>query len=279
MVGFENSIVRFFRTTNSNPPREDRLHIKPPKDCRECPRVDSLSFSHDGLVLLASTRNPKTGMIQLFSWRFPFTNFQELPNCRYPVALHECEDGGITSAIYRTGQGGQEDLVCLTTWTQSGIPLLIQPQNGYRSEIRSDNSGRPGKLGTYVQCAAFSPNGRDIALVNEKGHLYQISNLSTPMGIRRIATSKALTTKSDAFAMSFMSLANGEAIVLAWVDSSKGVGLVKKIPVTFQVSDGKNMISYLVCADLLFVACRKYSVNPWIRSRISHDYCSSRATG
>jgi hypothetical protein len=43
-------------------------------------------------VLLASTRSPRTGMIQIYSWRFPFLDFQELSPCRYHVPLHESED-------------------------------------------------------------------------------------------------------------------------------------------------------------------------------------------
>jgi hypothetical protein len=124
----------------------------------------------------------------------------------------------------------------MTTWTQSGTPLLVQPQIGHQSLIRNDANGRPGKLGNRIQCAAFSPTGRDIAMVNDKGHLYQISGLnSNPMDIRRIATSKELTAKSDSFSMAFMSLPDEEAIVLAWVDMSKGAGFVKKIPVTYNV--------------------------------------------
>jgi hypothetical protein len=237
VVGFENSIVRFFRTTNSEPAREDRLHSRYHKDCKECPAVDSLSFSNDGLVLLASTRNPKSGTIQVFSWRFPFAVFQELPACRYRVPLHESEDNGVSSVIFRTGPGGEEDLICIATWTQSGTPVLVQPEGGHRSDIKNETSGRPGKLGNRIQCAAFSPSGRDIALVNDKGHLYQVSGLnSNPMDIRRIATSKELTAKSDSFGMSFMTLPDEEAIVLAWVDSSKAVGFVKKIPVSYSVS-------------------------------------------
>lgn len=236
VVGFESSIVRFFRTTSSEPPREDHLYVTNSKESRDHPAVDSLSFSHDGSVILASTRSPKSGTIQLFIWRFPFTHFQELPNCRYHVPLHECEDNGLTSAIYRSGSRGEEDLVCMTTWTQSGSPLLVQPQDGHRCDIRNDTSSRPGKLGTRIQCAAFSPTGRDLALVNGKGHLYQVSGLkSNPMDVRRIATSRELTARSDSFDMSFMTLPDEEAIVLAWVDSSKGVGFIKKIPVTYHV--------------------------------------------
>lgn len=74
-------------------------------------------------------------------------------------------------------------------------------------------------------------------MVNDKGYLYIISNLnSNPLEVKRIATSKELTTKSDWFAMSFMSLPDEEAIVLAWADSSKGIGYIKKIPVKYNVS-------------------------------------------
>lgn len=237
MVGFENSIVRFFKTTNSEQPREDRLHGRHHKVCTECPPVDTLSFSNDGLVLLASTRSPKSGTIQIYSWRFPFLNFEELSSCRYHVPLHESEDNGTSSAIFRSGPGGEENLMCITTWTQSGVPILVQPEDGHRSDIRTEISNRQGRLGSRIQGAAFSPSGRELAMVNDKGHLYQISSLnSNPMDIQRIANSKELTAKSDSFAMAFMTLQDEEAIVLAWVDSSKATGYVKKIPIVSSVS-------------------------------------------
>ncbi|KAH8743504.1 hypothetical protein F5882DRAFT_313454 [Hyaloscypha sp. PMI_1271] len=234
VVGFDNSVVRFFETTKSEEPREDRLHSRFHKDCKHCPAVDTLSFSNDGLVLLASTRT--RGTIQVYSWRFPFVDFQELTPCRYHVPLHESEDNGTTSAIFRSGTANEDNLVCLTTWTQSGTPILVQPYDGHRSEIRTETSSHQGKLGSRIQCAAFSPTGRELAMVNDKGHLYMISNLnSNPLEVRRIATSKELTTKSDWFAMEFVSLPGEEAIVLAWADSSKAIGYVKKLPVKYNV--------------------------------------------
>ncbi|RFU26985.1 hypothetical protein B7463_g9345, partial [Scytalidium lignicola] len=233
VVGFDNATVRLFKTTKSSEePREDRLHSRIHRDCKTCPPVDTLSFSNDGLVLLASTRSPRNGIIQVYSWRFPFDDSMELTSCRYHVPLHESEDNGISSAIFRSGMGHDDNLVCITTWTQSGIPILIQPQDGHRTEIRTQTSGHQGKLGSRIQCATFSPTGRELAMVNDRGYLYYISNLnSTPLEVKRIATSKELTTKSDAFAMTFMSLPDEEAVVLAWSDSSKGIGYVKKIPI------------------------------------------------
>ncbi|KAH6649676.1 hypothetical protein F5144DRAFT_479232 [Chaetomium tenue] len=236
VVGFENATVRFFNARNVDQPREDRLHTPLHQDCRSCPSVDTLAFSNDGLVLLASTRNPKTGLIQTYSWRFPFHAFQELTACRYSVPLHESEDNGVSSASFRPGLDGEENLVCITTWTQSGTPVLIQPQDGYRSEIRTDISGRHSKLGNRVQCAAFSPSGKELVMVNDKGHVFQVSNLnSNPMDVRRIASSRELTTKSDSFAMSFMSLSEEEHIVLAWADSSRAIGWIRKIPAVSRV--------------------------------------------
>ncbi|PMD31707.1 hypothetical protein L207DRAFT_640540 [Hyaloscypha variabilis F] len=237
VVGFDNSIVRFFKTTNSEEPREDRLHNRFHKDCKSCPAIDTLSFSRNGFVLLASTR--MRGTIQVYSWRFPFVDFQEVAACRYYIPLHELEDNGTSSAIFRSGMGNEESLICITTWTQSGTPLLIQPHDGHRTEIRTEPSTHQGKLGSRIQGAAFSPTGRELAMVNDKGHVYIISNLnSNPLEVKRIATSKELTTKSDWFAMEFMSLPDEEAIVLAWADSAKGMGYVKKIPVKYSdVSD------------------------------------------
>jgi hypothetical protein len=238
VVGFDNSLVRFFKTTISEAPRDDRLHPHH-VDCKECPPVDTLSFSNDGLVLLAGTRSPKSGTIQIYQWRFPFLSFQELPTCRYRVPLHESEDNGISSAIYRSGSGpgGDNNLICITTWTQSGIPMLFQPNDNHRSEIRTDASTRQGKLGSRIQCAAFSQSGRELVMVNTKGHVYKIASLnSNPMDIRRIATTKELTAKSDSFAMSFMTLPDEEVIVVAWADSAKAIGYVKKIPLRFDVS-------------------------------------------
>ncbi|KAL5324907.1 hypothetical protein ACEPPN_006026 [Leptodophora sp. 'Broadleaf-Isolate-01'] len=239
VVGFDNSTLRFFNTAKSEEPREERLHIRNHRDCRQCPPIDTLSFSSDGLVLIGSTRSPKNGMIQIYAWRFPFEESQELATCRYQVPLHESEDNGVSSAIFRSGVGGEENLVCISTWTQSGVPVLVQPQGGHRSEIRADSSTHQGKLGSRIQCAAFSPTGRELAIVNDKGHLYHISNLNaSPMEVKRIATSKELTTRSDAFAMTFMKLPDEEAIVMAWADSSKAVGYVKKVPIRY--SDTPN---------------------------------------
>ncbi|KAK3689907.1 hypothetical protein B0T22DRAFT_181726 [Podospora appendiculata] len=233
VIGFENSTVRFFKTTNTEQPREDRLHSLYHSDCKGCPSVDTLAFSNDGLVLVAGTRNPRTGLIQVYRWGFPFLTFQELTTCRYPVPLHESEDNGISAAIIRPGSEGHENVVCITTWTQSGTPVLIQPQDGHRTEIRPEASGKHGKLGSRIQCAAFSPGGRELALVNDKGYLYQVLNVnSSPLDVRRVAVSRELTARSDSFAMAFMVIEGEENIVMAWADSSKATGWVKKIPLT-----------------------------------------------
>lgn len=231
VIGFENSVVRFFRTTNPEQPREDRLHSRVHRECKNCPSVETLSFSNDGLVLLASIRGTKSGTIQVYAWPFPFLAFHEVTSCRYHVPFHESEDNGITSAIFRSGPGGSDNLICITTWTQPGIPLLIQPDEGHRSEIKSDISSK-SKLGSRIQCASFSPLGSEIAMVNDKGHVYKLSSLnSSPIEIKRVATTKELTSRSESFAMSFMSLPDEDAIVVAWVDGPRGVGFVKKIPV------------------------------------------------
>jgi WD40 repeat protein len=249
LVGFENATVRFFDASGSEQPREERLHIRQHQECRGCPSIDTLSFSHDGLVLLASTRSSKNGLIQIYCWPFPFVDFQELPTCRYHVPLHESEDNGVSSVIFQSpAAGSAESLVCITTWTQSGVPVLVQPKGGYQSPIRSlqssstggGGSSHQGKLGSRIQCAAFSPSGRGLALVNDKGHVYRIVSLNAmPMDIRRIATSKELTTRSDSFAMAFVSVpdeAEIEAIVLVWADSSKAIACVKSISITSSVS-------------------------------------------
>jgi hypothetical protein len=198
-------------------------------------------------VLLASTRSTKTGTVQLFSWHFPFEEFQELVPCRYPIPLHESEDNGVSSAIFRSPTGGEENLICITTWTMSGVPVLFQPSDGHRSEIRTDHSGHQGKLGNRIQCASFSPSGRELAMVNNKGHLYLISSLnSRPLELRRVATSKELTTKSDAFAMAFMTVADEESIVLAWTDPSKCMAYIKKIPMKYNVSLMKLSFFYFL---------------------------------
>lgn len=236
VVGFESSVVRFFKTANAEQPREDRLHSLQHQDCRGCPPVDTLSFSNDGLTLMASTRGQKTGVIQLYLWRFPFNSFHELTSCRYSVPLHESEDNGISAALFRSGAEGQDNLICITTWTQSGTPILAQPRGGHKTPIRTETVGRSGKLGNRIQCAAFSPSGRELAMVNDRGHLYQISNLnSSPLDLRRIATSKELTVKTGAFAMGFVTLAEEEAIILTWTDSSKAIGWIKRIPISRRV--------------------------------------------
>lgn len=224
--------------SSTEQPREDRLHSPYHTDCRGCPSVDTLSFSNDGLTLLASTRSSKSGVIQVYAWKFPFLTFQEVPSCRYPVPLHESEDNGVSSAIFRAGSNGEDNLVCITTWTQSGPPVLIQPEDGHKSEIRTDPAGRQNKLGNRIQCAEFSPSGREIAMVNDKGYLYHISSLnSNVMDVKKVATSRELTARSDSYAMAFMILSDEENIVLAWADTAKAIGWIKKIP-TCRVSPG-----------------------------------------
>ncbi|WEW60398.1 hypothetical protein PRK78_005883 [Emydomyces testavorans] len=230
VIGFDNATVRFFRTTNSEQSREFRLHPYH-KECKGCQPVDTLAFSADGTVLLASTRHPKMGMIQIYMWSFPFLEFRELTKCQYHVPLHESEDNGVSAAIYRPSTAPDENLVCITTWTQSGVPVLIQPENGHKAEIKPDGPRR--RLGNRIQCAAFSPSGHQLGVVNDKGYLYQLSNLdSSVMECRKLATSKELTSKCESFAMSYMSLHEEESVVLAWVDVSKSVGYVKKVPIT-----------------------------------------------
>jgi hypothetical protein len=231
VLGFEQATVRFFKARLLEQPREDRLHAHFHTDCRSCPSVDTLAFSNDGLALLASTRSPKTGLVQTYLWRFPFHIVQELTSCRYPIPLHESEDQGVSSALFRRSVDGEDNLIVITTWTQSGTPILIQPQDGHRSEIRTDISSRHSKLGNRIQCAAFSSSGRDLVMVNDKGHVFQVSNLnSSPMDVRRIASTKELTAKTDSFNMSFMMLSDEEHVVVAWADSARATGWVKKIP-------------------------------------------------
>ncbi|PQE09635.1 WD40 repeat protein [Rutstroemia sp. NJR-2017a WRK4] len=233
-VGFNNATVYFYKTTGSAEPREDRLHSRVHQECDDCPDVETLSYSDDGMHLLASTRSAKTGLVQIYFWMTPNQASQELPSCRYLVPLHESEDRGISSAIFRSKTGIEEVLICISTWTQSGVPVLVHPKTGQKTDIRTESS-RHGKLGSRIQCASFSPSGKELAMVNEKGHLYLIAALnSTPLDIRKVAVSRELTIKSDSFAMAFMSLPDEEsAIVMAWIDPSKtSTGMIRKIPLT-----------------------------------------------
>jgi hypothetical protein len=93
-------------------------------------------------------------------------------------------------------------------------------------------------LGTRIHNAGFSPSGKALALINDKGHAYLVSNLdSAPIDIRRISTSKELTAKTDSYSMAYVTIPDeGEAIVLAWVDASKATAYVKTIHVMSRVS-------------------------------------------
>jgi len=74
-------------------------------------------------------------------------------------------------------------------------------------------------------------------MVNDKGSLYHVSHLNASvMEVRKVATSRELTARSDSFAMSYMTLSDEENIVLAWADSTKATAWVKKIP-TSRVSN------------------------------------------
>ena len=233
-VGFENAAIGLYNCFDSHAPRQYRLHARQHQNCKDCPPVDTISFSNDGLVLVASTRSTKNGTIQVYLSRFPFTDFEEILPCRYRVPLHESEDNGVSSVHYQPGTDGRDDLVCITTWTQSGVPVLIQPNLGHKTEIRSQSSSsnRQGKLGHRIQASAFAPSGRELALVNDQGYVYRVSDMSSiPMDIRRVATSKVIPMKSDSFALAFVPLLDEETIVVSWSDSSKAKGYVRKIPI------------------------------------------------
>lgn len=235
VIGFDNCLVRFFKIAAAEQPREDYLHSAF-HACKGCASVDTLEFSQDGLSLLASTRSAK-GVVQIYLWRFPFDRFEELSSCRYPVPMHESEDNGVSSVMMRSQQGAEEGLICVTTWTQSGAPVLIQQNEGYRTEIKAPG-GAHGKLGNRIKCAAFSAAGRDLAIVNDKGHLYLASNLnSKTFDIRRRATSRELTSKSCALALSFMTVASEEIAVMMWIDPSRGKAFMRRIPVGTRVSE------------------------------------------
>ncbi|QSS58522.1 WD domain-containing protein [Histoplasma capsulatum] len=215
-------------------------------DVGTSPPTMKRAFSIDSTCLLAAvtkmylayvigTRDNKlTGVIQVFQWKFPFVVFHELPACRYYVPLHESEDNGVSATLFRSSRRGDE-LVCITTWTQSGVPILAHPKEGNKTDVKAENASRHGRLGNRIQCASFSPSGAELAMVNDRGYLYQISNLdSSPMDVKRLATSKELTTKSDSFAMSYMTTTDEDTIIMAWVDAATGVANVKRVPVAAQ---------------------------------------------
>ncbi|RLL97662.1 hypothetical protein CFD26_104815 [Aspergillus turcosus] len=233
-VGFERSTVGLF-TPDWQQPRLHRVHARYHQDCKDCPPIATVSFSHDGLVLVCSTRSERNGLIQVYLSNFPFSDFQEVLPCRYRVPLHESEDNGISSVLFQAGMGGKEDIICITTWTQSGVPILVHPNGGHRTEIRvqsSASSNHKGKLGNRIQAAAFSPSGSELVLVNDQGHVYRASNLgSIPIEVRRVATTKEFTTKTESFALAYVHQTDEDLILLSWSDSSKGIGYVKKIPI------------------------------------------------
>jgi hypothetical protein len=251
VVGFESPIVRFFSTSKSEPPREDHLHSRYHDECKEkeCPPISTLAFSNDGLSLLASVRSLKNGMISFYSWHHPLDTFQEESKCRHHVALHESEDNGVTSAIYRPGYDSDPSLICVTTWTLSGVPQLIQVSDGQKTEVKTERGGHYGQIGSRIQAAAFSSSGGELAVVNAKGHVYQVANLeANPIDARRIGASIELTKKEGFFAMTYMTLPEEEAVVLAWADSSKALGYIKKIPTKSLVS---NLYSTYIIIYLL----------------------------
>ncbi|GFF60150.1 hypothetical protein IFM51744_10193 [Aspergillus udagawae] len=234
-VGFDRSTVGLFNPSEWQQPRLHRVHARYHQDCKDCPPIATVFFSLDGLVLVCSTRSDRNGMIQVYLSHFPFSDFQEVLPCRYRVPLHESEDNGISSVLFQPGMGGKEDIICITTWTQSGVPILVHPNGGHRTEIRgqsSASSNHKGKLGNRIQAAAFSPSGSELVLVNDQGHVYRVSNLgSIPIEVRRVATSKEFTTKTESFALAYVHQTDEDSILLCWSDSSKGAGYVKKIPV------------------------------------------------
>ncbi|GIK07553.1 hypothetical protein Aspvir_003219 [Aspergillus viridinutans] len=253
-VGFDRSTVGLFNHSEWQQPRLHRVHARYHQDCKDCPQIATVSFSLDGLVLVCSTRSERNGMIQVYLSHFPFSDFQEVLPCRYRVPLHESEDNGISSVLFQPGMGGKEDIICIATWTQSGVPILVHPNGGHRTEIRvqsSASSNHKGRLGNRIQAAAFSPSGTELVLVNDQGHVYRVSNLgSIPIEVRRVAKSKEFTTKSESFALAYVHQTDEDSILLCWSDSSKGIGYVKKIPIIapgeIQHSQKSNIVNITV---------------------------------
>lgn len=251
VAGFDNSTIRFFQIGRFGEPREQRLLGRFHDDN---PAVQTLSFSSDGLALTASLRSQTAGgTIQVYMWKYPFEEPSEVAACRYRVPLHESEDNGVTSAVFRPKSEAGEALIVITTWTQSGPPILVQPGiGGHKTEIKAATSGRHRRVLSRIQTASFSPSGKQLAMVNDKGNLYEISQInSSLMQTKKLATSRELTTKSDSFAMAYMTLHEEESIVLAWTETS-GMAYVKKVPVSHSVRTAYIFFSFLTAAIIIF---------------------------
>jgi hypothetical protein len=246
-VGFENSTLGLFHATRTQQPRIVQLHHHQDAVCDGCPSVDTVSFSNNGLVLVASTRYQKSGIIHTYLGRLPFTEFDELSGCRYRVPLHESEDNGVSSVTFQSGVDGEGDLICVTTWTQSGAPILIQPDGQHRIKLQTHSADRHrSQLGTRIQAAIFSGSGRELVLVNDRGNVYLTSNLnSETIDICKIATSKEFTKKSDSISVAFVTLLDEDAIAVAWADTSRLKGFVMKITITSRVSYPQHLILFV----------------------------------
>ncbi|KAI9773679.1 MAG: hypothetical protein M1840_006953 [Geoglossum simile] len=128
--------------------------------------VVALSFSPDGSQLAATVRDG-TAASTYMSPR-PFTQLTG-PYIDRSLGVREDDDQGVSSAICCA----ERNLLCVTYWTRSGIPLLIDYAS--RKSRQLDNRTIKLDIGTRIQQAVFSRSGHALILINNKGSIFKIT--------------------------------------------------------------------------------------------------------
>lgn len=86
----------------------------------------------------------------------------------------------------------------------------------YRIRLGEDNATRLTFEGKYNARAAWSPDGKEIAMVHGDGNSFRIAVMELETGIMRVLTNSSLD-ESPSFAP------NGSMIIYATVDKGRGV--------------------------------------------------------
>ncbi|KAH0536833.1 hypothetical protein FGG08_006331 [Glutinoglossum americanum] len=170
-VGFTNETIQLLRlnrlsrqttVTVSNLPLRTSSRTSP----RSSPPIVSLSFSVDKTQLAAAARDGT--VVSAFTSVMPFTS-RKGPYIDESIGVRGDDDQGVSFVICCPGRS----LLCVTYWTRSGIPLLIDC-----AAKKSQRLNKPTTrldIGTRIQQAAFSKSGSILVLINSAGNIFKIS--------------------------------------------------------------------------------------------------------
>jgi hypothetical protein len=197
-------------------------HALPSIKSRVSPGNHVVCFSPDSLAVSASTRYEPEKVITYWS------------PCFEPAKAVSCETANPTGF---PGDNGLSAVLCsppfphmsgaaafVASFTEKGAPLVcnlsLASSRSAGSRVRPIHDPK-GRVGTRIHCAALSPSGNAIALVNQRNDVFFIDSCWTGASEpKRVATVKRNVSVVKEVAVGMPS--NDEAN-LFWLEKGKGV--------------------------------------------------------